>query len=111
MTTFYPITVVNKHHGKIGEYIGRGNPLGNRFSHMQNTRAEFIVGSRDEAVDRYEGWLTERMEVRDQEILTELYRLKQLAESGPLNLVCFCAPRRCHGDVVKKVIEKLISEN
>ena len=26
-----PIIIVNKHHGKSGEYIGRGSPLGNPF--------------------------------------------------------------------------------
>lgn len=26
-----PIIIVNKHHSKSGEYIGRGSPLGNPF--------------------------------------------------------------------------------
>ncbi len=107
----HPINVVNKYHVKTGEYIGRGSPLGNPFSHIQGTKAAFVVDSRDEAVDRYEEWLSERMKAQDQEILKELYRLKEIALSGPLNLVCFCAPKRCHGDVIKRVIEKLILEN
>lgn len=100
------ITVINKYHSpNEGEYIGRGSPLGNPFSHMPGTKAEFLVLTRDEAVNRYEEWLRYKIRLKDPKVLGELTRLLELARKGDLKLRCFCAPKRCHGDVIKKVLE------
>jgi hypothetical protein len=104
------ITVKNKHHirgaSTPGEYIGRGNVLGNPFSHMPGTKAQFIVADRAAAVAAYEIWLRKKIEASDVAICKELNRLFYLAQESPLDLVCFCAPHACHGDVVKKVLEE-----
>ncbi len=36
----------------------------------------------------------------------DLKRLKELAEMGTLKLVCWCAPKACHGDILKDQIMK-----
>lgn len=100
------ITVVNKHHGAEGEYIGRGSPLGNPFSHMDNTKAEFKVHSRGEAVEKYEEWLNQKISSNDKIVCDELNRLVDIAyDTRELKLKCFCAPLACHGDVIKKVLD------
>lgn len=103
------ITVKNKHHIRDAatpcEYIGRGNVLGNPFTHLKGTKAKFIVADRQAAVEAYEGWIREKIAAGDKPIIAELTRLYHLAEAGPLDLVCFCAPQACHGDVVKRMLE------
>lgn len=93
----YDIAAVNKHRGGVGHYIGRGSPLGNPFS----------IGpqyTRDQAINTYEGYLTDKIRSGDRLICEELNRLGDLAQDGPLRLLCFCAPLRCHGDVIRRVL-------
>ena len=55
--------------------------------------AEFIVPTRDEAVDSYRKWILAQPD------LVSLAR-SQLAGK---DLVCWCAPARCHADVLLDV--------
>ncbi len=83
--------VLNKRvHGipKDAVYVGRPSPWGNPYSHMEGTLAKFKVASRDEAVDAYE---------RDPGAKKRL----QKALRGK-DLVCWCAPQRCHADMLLK---------
>ena len=65
-------------------YIGRGSPWGNPFVIGKH-------GTRDEVCDRF----------RD-EILPTLDLTPLIGK----DLVCFCAPRRCHGDdILAKLAE------
>lgn len=103
------ITVVNTHDREASrgaEYIGRGSPLGNPFK---------LVGAggtytRDDSVATYEQWLRKRIAERDSAVCTELNRLFKLARQGSLKLRCFCAPKRCHGDVIKQVLEEALAK-
>lgn len=93
------ITVVNKKLGGRGEYIGRPSLLGNPF--VMRSESE-----RERVVRQYEQWLRAQIQRRNPAVCGELNRLYHIAMSGDLNLVCWCAPRACHGDVVKKVLEE-----
>lgn len=106
------ITVVNKHHRQSGEYIGRGNPLGNKFTHLVSKFPDVIVvATREEAVARYGAWLDEQIAKEDVAICDELNRLADIASStGSLSLQCFCAPRPCHGDHIKRVLLQAFKE-
>ena len=94
------ITVKNKRSWKgPGEYIGRPSILGNPFPiHVGRTRC--IVS--------YEFWLAQKIHNKDKPVLEELVRLAKIAELGDLNLICWCAPKACHGDVIKKTLEGMI---
>jgi len=94
------ITVVHCKKEK-STYIGRPSVLGNPFA-MRNE------SERNNVVEKYEEWLREKIKTRDKEILHELRRLRDIALNGDLKLGCWCAPRACHGDVIKKVIERNI---
>jgi hypothetical protein len=88
-----PTTVVNKNRDEYDVYIGRGSRWGNNWSHMTGTKAEHIVDSRDEAVECYRHWLWA-------EIRAERVGVSELAALYGKRLGCYCAPHRCHGDVL-----------
>lgn len=73
-------------------YIGRPSKWGNPFSHLPKTRAKFRVATRDEAVEAYAAWI-----VQQPELMAALPELK-----GKV-LGCWCAPKRCHGDVLTEL--------
>lgn len=74
-------------------YIGRGSKWGNPFSHKTGTLAQYIVGSREEAVDKYRRW-----------ILDQTNLLLDIPELFDKTLVCFCKPKECHGDVLVDLV-------
>lgn len=86
-------------------YIGRamprlpGSPLGNPFKLR-------LACEREATVAKYETWLRTRLEA-DTPQRREIERLADYAEN--LVLACWCAPKLCHGDVVKKVIEERLA--
>lgn len=99
-----------------GEYIGRGargrdpSPLANMYSHLPKSRAAYRVETRDEAVYKFGKQLATTLSLRHpQEFLDELNRLWGIARKGDLTLVCHCAPKRCHGDVIKALIEGILA--
>lgn len=89
--------VHNKFHKNIPEgavYIGRPSVWGNPFTHINfGTKAQFVVGSRDEAVKKYEEYLLAHPEL--------VARAKE--ELKGKDLVCWCAPKACHGDILLRV--------
>lgn len=91
---------VGKKWDKGAVYVGRPSPLGNPFVLTDESR-------RDEVCDRYETWLRSKVEQGDPAVLKELRRLYRLAQDGPVVLGCYCAPRRCHADSIKRFLESL----
>lgn len=74
-------------------YVGRPTKFGNPFSHLAVSKAEFRVETREQAVEEYERWLIAQPE------LVALVRAKLRGR----DLVCWCAPQRCHAEVLIKV--------
>jgi hypothetical protein len=80
--------VLNKHRDGVpagAVYIGRGSKWGNRFRIGAD-------GDRATVIARHAAWL------RDQHDL-----LRALDELRGKNLVCFCAPQACHGDLLLRL--------
>ena len=77
-------------------YIGRPSKWGNPFSHKEGTTAKFKVNNRNEAIEAYEKWITEG---EGKYLLNDLHELE-----GKI-LGCWCKPKRCHGDILIKLIE------
>jgi hypothetical protein len=77
-------------------YIGRGQggEWGNPFTHKSGTRAQFVVGSREEAVEAYRAWLWERIKTEGEPLI------RKLAALDGKTLGCWCAPQACHGEVL-----------
>ena len=67
-------------------YIGRPSLWGNPFVIGKD-------GTREEVVEKYRSWL-----LAQPELVTQV---KQTLKGK--DLVCFCAPLRCHGDVLLEI--------
>ena len=70
-------------------YIGRPSKWGNPFR-------EGVDGTRAEVIAKYKGWIVEQKEL-----------MVQLPELSGRNLVCFCKPKPCHGDVLVELVSAL----
>lgn len=80
--------VLNKKHDAaiIGSvYVGRPSKWGNPF-------AIGVHGTRDEVIEKYALWIQHQPNL-----------LASLSELRGKNLVCWCAPERCHADVLLKL--------
>jgi len=94
------ITVGNKRHGTSGIYVGRPSPLGNPFA-MQGEATRAAV------IREYEDWLAEQLLDPKSPASREMSRLAALARTQDICLVCFCAPKACHADIIKRTIEAM----
>lgn len=95
------IEIVNKKtHVKTPNdvYIGRPSVLGNPYAIGKH-------GTRDEVCELYAAWLADKVAAKDRKVVGELNRIWKKAKVGKVYLVCWCAPKRCHGDEIKKLIE------
>lgn len=84
--------VLNKHKCGVPKgsiYIGRGSIWGNPFRIGTD-------GDRADVIRKYEEYIRARP--------TLLSMVKELKAK---DLVCFCAPQACHGDVLVKLVEEL----
>lgn len=103
------ITIANIRHTRTGVYIGRANVrYGLRASPLANPFRLEKGGDRLAALARYRVWLTHQMRLEDSPARAEIWRLVELARTGDVTLLCWCAPSACHGDVVKEVVEGCI---
>ena len=105
------IQVVNKKTYKgDGVYIGRPSPLGNIFSHLSVSLAQHRTQSRDEAIEKYRNWLREQLKT-DNAVSREFKNLvKFYRDFGELTLVCWCVPKKCHGEVIRDFINEWIEK-
>jgi hypothetical protein len=98
------IRIASKGQGLKGIYIGRPTPLGNPFRLEKEDQREQVVA-------QYATWLREELKRGNQEVtlaLNELYR--RLKRQGSVTLICFCAPKRCHGEIIAEHLKKMAEE-
>lgn len=81
-------------------YVGRPTKWGNPFSHMRGTLAKHQVANREEAITAYRNWLLNTE--AGKELQTFLPELKGK------HLVCWCAPAKCHADILLELANKEI---
>jgi hypothetical protein len=80
--------VLNKHHAGIpagARFIGRGSKWGNRYRIGPD-------GDRATVIAKHERWFADQHDL-----------LRALDELRGCDLVCFCAPKRCHGDLLVRL--------
>jgi 5'-3' exonuclease len=87
-------------------YIGRGSPLGNPYSHKPNTKANEVVSTREEAIEKYEIHIRQKLHDKDENVRNEMNKIFKMVKNGGVNLCCYCKPKSCHGDIIKKIIEE-----
>lgn len=88
---------------KIGDQhvflIDRRTPVGNPYP--LDDEAE-----RDEVCDKYQVWFDGKVKAEDPKVMAYLNTMKEyLARQGKIILLCWCSPRRCHGETIKKWLE------
>jgi hypothetical protein len=74
----------------------RPSKWGNPYSHKEGTLAEFKVDTREDAIKKYEEYL-----LQNEELMLSLPDLKYKT------LGCVCKKLSCHGDILKKYVDRL----
>jgi hypothetical protein len=100
------IKVLNKHHGHKPDgdrryYIGRGSPLGNPFPSPGPMY-------RNAVINKFEWWLKEMIKKNDPKVCAALNHIAERAQTGGIDLICYCKPLNCHGDVIKRVVTEAL---
>ena len=80
------MTVLNKRNSSNGVYIGRPSKWGNPFVIGPD-------GTRDDVVRKFEQYL----------MLNPILMAAAKKELKGKDLVCFCAPLPCHGDILSRI--------
>ena len=81
--------------GKTRVYIGRPSALGNPFAIGRD-------GDRDDVIAKYAAWLDQQLADPQSPAARKFARLQRtLAREGRLHLLCWCAPQRCHCEVIR----------
>lgn len=80
-----------------GVYVGRPSVLGNPYPlHDEKER--------DAVIEKYRAWLRSEY-CKKGSVYKALVELADRYRKGEeIVLVCWCAPRRCHADVIKEAI-------
>lgn len=89
--------------------IMRPSILSNDWSHNPNTAASFIVGSRKEAVEKYEEYFL-KMVKKEGDFRNEVIKLFKMAQEKDIYLMCCCKPSFCHGDIIKKFLITMLKD-
>jgi hypothetical protein len=105
------IVILNRRdrHGVAGSiYVGRavraqkGSSLGNPFPLESEEQ-------REEVVRRYRRWLWDQVQAREGAAWCELVGLARRLKAGErLHLECWCAPRRCHAEVIADCLRWMV---
>lgn len=106
------IKVVNryKHEATIDDvYIGRGSHLGSSYSHLPSKYKDVtLCDTREEALELYKEFFTDAMNgcgCKYKDLKNELRKIiVNLRLGQEINLVCYCKPKDCHGDIIRDFI-------
>ena len=94
-------------------YIGRpgkgqpGSILANPFRLKLKAGQPGAEEEREKCLRDYMVWLR-REWGGNKKVRAEIERIADLSEAGDVELVCFCHPRPCHGDVILKAVEGVL---
>lgn len=100
-------TVVHCKKHPYDVYIGRGSKWGNLYTHIKDrqTKAEYIVATREDAIDMYRKWIMLRPDL-----------LSDLKELKGKRLGCYCVShpishirenKVCHGEILLELINNI----
>lgn len=85
--------------GSITIKVDRSSPLGNPFK-MGNDES-----LRDLVCNNYERYFDNTVRVRHTIFTNEVDRIVELAKTNDITLLCWCYPKRCHAETIKRHIE------
>lgn len=110
------INIVNKsNHAPTDRdiYVGRGSAFGNPFTSqkIEGTKAEFQASNREEAVEKYEYYLETQLKLKQRNVVKGLEEMVEMLKEGDINLVCYCAPKKCHAEIIKNRVMTMMLKN
>lgn len=94
------IIVASKRTDAIDQYVGRPTPLGNPYA--------VSVYGHDVCIDMYREWFIAQLDsaADDSPFYKQLnYLAAVYKDKGTLTLLCWCAPKTCHADVIAEYLE------
>lgn len=104
---------IETHNGSNNFYIGRGSVLGNPYTHItdKKTKAIYKAVDRDDAIEKYSHYF-DLMYGSNLAFTNMVDAIYEMYKSGmDVYLECYCAPLRCHGDIIKEKLEaRLLKE-
>lgn len=89
--------------GSVSILVDRSSLLGNPF-HMINE------SERDYVCDRYKQYFERRVHAGDRRFREELSRIAEIAKESDVTLLCWCYPKRCHAETIKKWLDDYLKE-
>ena len=106
------ITVVNKYkHEATSDdvYIGRGSFFGNPYSHLPSEHKDIAsCESREEALELFKAYfddITSSCGCKHKGFKNTIRKMVVKLKLGQeINLVCYCKPKACHGDIIRNYI-------
>ena len=82
--------------------VDRRSALGNPYTMMVDTEEE-----RNRVCDNYEAWFAKAVK-ENPLVMNELHRILEIARETDVMLMCWCYPKRCHAETIKRYLEKEI---
>jgi uncharacterized protein YeaO (DUF488 family) len=79
--------------------IDRSSPLGNPFYMQDESKRDYVC-------DKYEEYFNNKINDNDIVFMKELDKIYNLAINNDIVLLCWCSPKRCHGETIKRYLEK-----
>lgn len=106
------LRVVNKYkHEPTSDdvYIGRGSIFGNPYSHIPSSDKNVIMcDTREESINAYRTYFQDIIDgcgCKNKRFKRQLREMiVKLKLGGEVNLVCYCKPKTCHGDIIKEYL-------
>ena len=99
------------HYKGPGVQVYRPSPLANPFSFKHSNFDTVKVADRDEAIHEYEKWLDAQLLDSSSPASTAFgHLLQQLKQNGKLVLICWCVPKRCHADVLRRKLLEAVAD-
>ncbi len=86
-----------------GFSVCRPSPLGNPFRIGSD-------GDRNEVIRKYQAWFDVAV-VHDDRVRAAIEQLTREASARDITLLCYCAPQRCHADVIAVEIRRRIVDS
>ena len=83
--------------------IDRSSPLGNPFYMQDESKRDYVC-------DKYEEYFNNKINDNDIVFMKELDKIYNLAINNDIVLLCWCSPKRCHGETIKRYLEKIGDE-
>lgn len=89
-------------------YIGRPSVLGNPYTYLDKSIAKIKLDSRDDAIESYRVYFYKQIET-NVEFINEINKMLDCYKNNHiLYLCCWCHPKPCHGEIIKKYLENEI---